>query len=131
MSPPVWKSWHSRLKAMKGRMPDVEIASAVEETLQATVRADYSVKRGLVNHWLNGRRSPNLEEFFALCQAIGADPGEVLFGERALHNYVAAHTDTARALRTVAAEPAQAYSSTRKISEFKAKRRRTRKVVLR
>lgn len=129
MPPQTWKSWHVRLKALKRGIPDVEIAAAVEETLQSTVRRNYSIKRAVVNHWLNGRRSPSLAEFFALCQAVGADPGEVLFGERVLHNHVAPHSDTARALLTVAHEPTPAYNAT-KVREFKRKRRRARRPLI-
>lgn len=131
MPPQMWKSWHVRLKAMKAGVPDVEIASGVEEILQRDVRDNYTVKRAAVNHWLNGRRIPTLAEFFALCQVIGVDPGEVLFGERVLHRYTPAHSDTARALRQQAAEPIALYDPQSKVREFKAKRRRVRKAVIR
>ena len=128
---PTWKSWHNRLKMMKAGMPDVDIASGVEEILQRDLRENYTVKRAAVNHWLNGRRIPTLAEFFALCQVIGVDPGEVLFGERVLHQYTLAQLDTARALRHKAADPLALYDPQSKVREFKAKRRRARKAAMR
>lgn len=78
-----WRTWHARAKAAKassGRpRPDVEIAEAVSEILEADGKTP--VKRAVVNHWLNGRRDPSLAEFFALCRVIEADPLEMLFGK--------------------------------------------------
>jgi hypothetical protein len=122
----MWKSWHQRLKRAKGRMADADIAAAVEEILQQTVRPNYSIKRAVVNHWLNGRRIPTLSEFFALCQVVGADPGEVLFGERVLQTYVKSDSQTARVLQHRASEPVRPYDPVRKVLEFKAKRRTRR-----
>lgn len=116
---------------MLGRVPHVELAAAVEETVrQNEERPDYHVSRGQVNHWLNGRRDPRLFEFFALCQVIGADPGEVLFGQRVLQNNFAPGSAAARLLASTAAEPpAPIYARDSKIRAFKAKKRRVRRLL--
>lgn len=116
---------------MLGRVPHVELAVAVEETVrQNEQRPDYHVSRGQVNHWLNGRRDPRLFEFFALCQVVGADPGEVLFGQRVLQNNFAPGSAAARLLASTAAEPpAPIYARDSKIRSFKAKKRRVRRLL--
>ena len=73
-----WKTWRARAKALKRGKTDAEIAASVSELLGR------DVSRPLVNHWLNGTRETSVEELFALCAAIEADPLDVLFGpERA------------------------------------------------
>lgn len=129
----MWKSWHSRMKSMLGRMPHVELAALVEETVRHNENLpDYHVSRGQVNHWLNGRRHPRLFEFFALCQVVGADPGEVLFGQRVLQNHVQPSTIAARVLAShVTAEPHAVYQHESKVRSFKAKKRRVRRLISR
>lgn len=34
----------------------------------------------IAGHWLSGRRKINLDEFFLLCNRVGADPKYILFG---------------------------------------------------
>ncbi len=75
-----WTTWHERAKAhkkaMASRPVDIEIA------------AELGVSRAAVNHWFNGKRTPTLREFFALCDVLGADPQEILFGEHSQENSV-------------------------------------------
>lgn len=128
----MWKSWHARMKAMIGRTPHVELATQVEEAVQQNEnRPDYHVSRGQVNHWLNGRRDPRLFEFFALCQVVGVDPGEVLFGQRVLQNNFAPGTTAARVLTMRAAERDAVYQHGSKVRSFKAKKRRVRRSLSR
>lgn len=129
----MWKTWHARLKTMVGRTVQVELAAAVEETVRLNERRpDYHVSRGQVGHWLNGKRDPRLFEFFALCQVVGADPGEVLFGQRVLQNNLRPGSATARALAHTAAEPPPAvYARGEKIRAFKSKQRRARRLLAR
>lgn len=117
---------------MVGRMPHVELAALVEETVRHNENLpDYHVGRAQVNHWLNGRRHPKLFEFFALCQVLGADPGEVLFGQRVLQNHFAPGTTAARVLATHAAEEVAVYQHGSKVRSFKAKKRRVRRLLSR
>lgn len=69
-----WKTWRARAKALKRGKTDAEIAASVSELLGR------DVSRPLVNHWFNGTRETSVEELFALCAAIEADPIDVLFG---------------------------------------------------
>lgn len=69
-----WKTWRARAKALKRGKTDAEIAASVSELLGR------DVSRPLVNHWFNGTRETSVEELFALCAAIDADPIDVLFG---------------------------------------------------
>lgn len=83
MSKPTWENWYLRAKAAKAAVPkltDVEIAEAISETLEAMDRP--TVQRGIVNHWFNGRRQPDLLEYMLLCKVLQADPAEILFGCR-------------------------------------------------
>lgn len=71
---PIWDDWYERLEEVKLRngASDAEISAVVSETGRNAVRQQ-------VNHFFNGRRDPTLKQFFAMCLAVGADPGEILF----------------------------------------------------
>lgn len=117
---------------MIGRTPHVELAALVEEAVRHNENLPkYHLSRGQVNHWLNGRRHPRLFEFFALCEVLGADPGEVLFGQRVLQNHFAPATTGARVLATHAAEQPAVYQHGSKVRSFKAKKRRVRRLISR
>jgi transcriptional regulator with XRE-family HTH domain len=122
--PSYWESWPARAKSLKRGMVDVEIAAAVSELLQRRDRRDHTRSRGTINHWLNGKRQPDLEEFFVLCEVLGADARELLFGRES--------TNDARAypgpIAVARERPAPVYGD--KIREFKSKARRARRRLL-
>lgn len=68
-------SWTARAQAKKKdlRLTDGDLAARLAER-------GFDVTRGAVNHWLNGKRPITLDAFFALCEILGADPGDLLFG---------------------------------------------------
>lgn len=125
-----WQKWPERLKARKGDKVDADLAEAVSEILQREFAEDYSRGRGAVNHWLNGTREPTLRQFFALCEAIGADPQEILFGTPSAnqaHPYRRlAPVETPAARET--APPV--YPRGDRVREFKMKARRARRRLL-
>lgn len=67
-----WQKWRQRAKAAK------ELRGLSGDDLAAAIGG---VKRAAVGHWLTGRNEPSLSQFFALCQALGANPATILFGE--------------------------------------------------
>jgi len=68
-----WIGWHVRLKAHKKAMA----SKPKDEDLAAEVGG---IGRAGLNHWLNGTRPPTINDFFALCDVLNADPKEILFG---------------------------------------------------
>lgn len=123
-----WRTWPERLKARKGGKVDADIAAEVSELLAREFGEEYSRGRGSVNHWLNGTRPPTLPQFFALCEVIGADPQEILFGVPSA-NHAPHRLEAVRTPR--AAEPAPApYHPSDRIREFKSKARRARRRLL-
>lgn len=48
------------------------------------------VTQGAVGHWLNERRPITLREFFKLCEAAGASPKLILFGDSSQDEALAA-----------------------------------------
>lgn len=48
---------------------------------QERLGTDLGVTQGAIGHWLRGRSKITLEQFWALCEAAGADPKLILFGE--------------------------------------------------
>lgn len=124
----MWISWRARAEAQKkaAQKTDQDLAVEVSDLV------GYEVSRGLVNAWFRGRRIPTLPEVMALCAALGADPGEILFNVKIAHQYVPA-SDAAPALRAPAPTPEylkREADALRKQSErvrrFKAKRRKVR-----
>ena len=73
-----WKGWRRRAKDWKkdNRLDDADIAAKLGVIISRPV------ERSTVNSWLN-KREPNLSDFMALCEAMAADPGFILF-EQAL-----------------------------------------------
>lgn len=65
-----WTDWGKRYRAVC-QEKEVSLAQVAEKIGRAepTVRS-----------WTNGTRMAGLDDFFALCDAIGADPSYVLFG---------------------------------------------------
>lgn len=77
--------WVDQLVAAKERakdreqiVGDADLAALVTEKLESAGMK--KVDRGAVNHWLKGRRQPNVSQFIALCQALKVDPADVLVG---------------------------------------------------
>lgn len=77
--------WVDHLVAAKERakdraqiVGDADIAAMVTEKLESAGMK--KVDRGAVNHWLKGRRQPNVSQFIALCHALRVDPADVLIG---------------------------------------------------
>lgn len=124
----MWIAWRTRAEAQKktAGKTDQDLAEDVSELL------GYEVSRPLVNAWFRGRRIPTLPEFMALCAALGADPGEMLFNVKVAHQYVTA-SDAAPALRAPGQTPPYLVEQTQtlkkqaeRVRRFKAKRRRIR-----
>ncbi len=72
-------AWVSRLAtakeaAKKARIikGDADLSVAISETLQETIN------RAAINHWLNGVRQPNVQQFLALCAALKVSPSKIL-----------------------------------------------------
>jgi hypothetical protein len=88
-----WGKWADRLRERKrqGRHTDESIAIAMQER-------GFDVGRGLVNHWWHKRRPIGLEEFFAVCEILGADPGEILFEAPVLPKVVTNFEETRRSI---------------------------------
>lgn len=105
-----WKDWRRRAKEWK----------ADHEIDDAYISASVGKKRATINSWLN-KREPNLADFMALCEAMGADPGLILFGHPVLGDAVPA-TSQARVFISHAGAP-------NKLRSFKLKKRRLRRVV--
>lgn len=113
-----WKSWRKRAKEWKADndYDDADIAEAV------------GVARATVNSWLN-KREPNLSDFIALCEAMGADPGLILFGQAVLRDAVPEESEARGALTaSPTATPGHKRFVT-KLQKFKQKRRKLRVVV--
>lgn len=69
---PVWKGWGKRLRA--------HVASRREITW-TEVAGKMDMTDGALRHWIRGRSSPPLEQFFALCANFDADPQAILFAD--------------------------------------------------
>lgn len=95
-----WSDWPSRAKALKAegqKKDDAEISVLVSEILEASGRE--AVGRGAVNHWLTGKRVPNVFQYFALCQVLECDPKSLLTGDEKA-------PDSAEQSTSVASRPA-------------------------
>lgn len=107
-------NWSAKLTAAKeaakalGQVKgDSDLAAIVSEKIKAAGLS--SVDRGAVNHWLKGRRYPNVPQFIALCEALNVQPAEVL----ALSTYQSENVVSFRAR-----EPARANYITDEESEI-------------
>lgn len=76
-------SWVNKLQAAKEAakatghiVGDSDLAAIVSDKIEAAKLS--KVDRGAVNHWLNGRRHPNVPQFIALCEALNVSPGQIL-----------------------------------------------------
>ena len=65
------QDWSKRFRAHMRlhRLSQERLAEALDRT------------QGAIGHWLRGERKINLTEFWQLCEAAGADPKVILFGE--------------------------------------------------
>lgn len=117
----VWISWRARAEETKesAGKTDADLAAEVSEIV------GYEVSRQLVNAWFRGRRVPSLPEFMALCAALGADPGEILFSVKVSHRYVTA-SDAAPLLKIKAPTPDYLVRQAKRLREFRSKKRRAR-----
>lgn len=80
-------NWPKRLFALKEAMKargeiagDIDLATTISELLDAVHQP--VVERGAVNHWLKGRRQPNVAQFIALCRALKVSPADILADDR-------------------------------------------------
>lgn len=48
---------------------------------QERLAGDLGLTQGAIGHWLRGRSKITLEQFWRLCEAAGADPKLILFGD--------------------------------------------------
>lgn len=75
MSPEIYplgmKGWAARFRAHM----------RLHRLSQERLGTDLGVTQGAIGHWLRGRSKITLEQFWALCEAAGADPKLILFGE--------------------------------------------------
>lgn len=44
----------------------------------AKLAATINVSRGIISHWIKGRRRPSVKHVIAVADALGRTPGEVL-----------------------------------------------------
>lgn len=114
-----WKDWRTRVKQWKkdNELDDADIAESVGR------------KRATINSWLN-KREPNLSDFMALCEAMGADPGHILFEQPSLRGDAAKESAAHRVMSaSPTAEPGHR-EFVSKLRRFKQNRRRTRRVIV-
>jgi transcriptional regulator with XRE-family HTH domain len=111
--------WQGRAKswATQHEYSQVYLAAAVSEILGLEEERWFS--RATIGHWLSGRNSPTVPQFLALCQAMGADPGEILFGVKVLPSMVSSK-DLREAMH---AQPASTEGHRRLMSAIESKAR--------
>lgn len=116
----MWLGWHRRAEKAKrdAKKSDADIAADLYEIL------GYELSRPLVNAWFKGRRIPDLNEFMALCQVLGADPGEILFGIKISHLALLSSPAAKKALEVKGHTPEYLVKHAQRIRAFKAKRRK-------
>lgn len=88
-----WKEWRKRAKDWKkdNKLTDADIAAGIPKRTKGVGKYEVKVlppSRAQVQAWLMGRYDPDLTDFLALCEAMGADPGHILFGEPILRRAV-------------------------------------------
>lgn len=121
-----WQGWRKRAKEWKkdNGLSDSSLAASM------------GVKRGTINSWFN-KREPNLSDFIGLCEAMGADPGMILFEVPVLRGMVARSSDAQIALRgSPTADPhhqelVKKIKQSEKVREFKKKKSRVRAIIIR
>lgn len=116
----VWPGWRERAKSAKkdGGKTDVELATEVSELL------GYQVGRSMLNHWLTGRTIPKLSEFMALVEALGADPGDLLFQVKVIPEYAPKSPTAAQVMRQQTTSPEYLRRQAERLRRFRAKKRR-------
>jgi hypothetical protein len=67
----------------------------------------------------------------ALCAALGADPGEILFKQPAMGEIVKSSPSAAKAIKSAAAIGPQPAANSSRARSFKAKQRKLRRAFLR
>lgn len=79
-------AWVSRLVAAKEAAKEARIikgaadlSAAVSDTLQQ--EGMKKINRAAINHWMNGVRQPNVQQFLALCIALKVSPAKILGDE--------------------------------------------------
>ena len=123
--------WQGRARAFATahKKTQVDLALAVSEYLG--LPEGRTLSRATVGHWMSGRTPPTLPQFLALCQALGADPGYILFERPVLPDMVKSQ-EIKRALHAAPGETAGhkrlMKSIETKAQTFKRKRRNLRRV---
>jgi hypothetical protein len=131
-----WKRWGAYLKRAKlerqgpDRLTDADIAAHVTEVMKAWGYSEYEVERGPLNHWLNGRNTPQVTEFVALCSVLDRDPGQVLRTGLVIPKVAKAKEAARKALKTAAQHRAPSDQAA-KARQFKANRARVRQARVR
>lgn len=117
-----WGKWHLRLREKKrqAKQTDANISSELQQR-------GFDVGRATVNHWLHDRRPVGLKEFFALCEILGADPGEILFEAPVLPRVVTNFKDTKRSIEHAQEFKPKSSPPSEKARAFKRSRAKVRR----
>lgn len=75
-NPHAWRNWHVRFRQ------HLDDYKAEHGLVDAEVAERIGVSRAAITHWKAGRRTPELDNFFAACEAMKADPEYILFGRQ-------------------------------------------------
>lgn len=79
-----WRKTLSDAKATlkaKGEISgDATIAATVSDELEGV--GEEGIQRTTINHWLSGKRLPNIAQFLALCKALKVAPGDAIAAHR-------------------------------------------------
>jgi transcriptional regulator with XRE-family HTH domain len=123
----VWVGWRHRAEEEKraARKTDADLAAEVSELV------GHEVGRALVNHWFRGRREPSLQEFMALCAALGADPGQILLNVRMAYQKLPEAPTVAQALHDRAPSPEYLSKSAKRLKRSKTAPKATPKAKVR
>lgn len=115
-----WSEWRKRAKEWKkdNQLDDDELAAAVGR------------KRATINSWLN-KREPNLSDFMALCEAMGADPGLILFGRAIFPSAVSTGSEAHRAMTSAPTANPNHHKLMQKFRKFKANKVKLRRGITR
>lgn len=114
-------SWHNWRKRAKDWKKDHELTDA-------DIAAQLSEKRSTVNSWLN-KRDLNLADFMALCAAMGADPGHILFEVPVLRKSVKESSEAQQVLKSSPSAHPGHSDLMKKMRAFKKHKTRLRRRV--
>jgi transcriptional regulator with XRE-family HTH domain len=93
-----WRKTLSSAKATlkaKGEISgDATIAATVSDELEEI--GEEGIQRTTINHWLSGKRLPNIAQFIALCRALKVSPADAI-GAQAKHPTPGPHVAQTRA----------------------------------